>query len=611
MKRFSAVLMMTALVNTAQGETNTPFDIKGTSLSELMSLKITSLSKKKQQLNRAPAAVYVLSSDEIQRMGVTHIAEALRFVPGVEVAKVDSSRWAIGIRGFTSRASNKLLVMIDGRSIYSPFFSGVLWEEKDVVLADVDRIEVIRGPGGAVWGANAVNGIINIISKNSSKTVGTLVEGKVTSEQNGMIQARQGWKVSTDSYLRFYVKQRERSDTGHDVTNDDSLHRQAGFRFDHNFDPKTSLTLQGDIYRGEIGSMNTTEQPAGQKQHGGNFLMNWSHSATSDRRHGFQAFYDATDLEVTGLQDRRNTLDVSYQVQQNWSQNELVVGAGYRRVRDDVDTMFISPEHRTNETFNAFFQNDLALMKDLHFIFGTKYEDNDYTGSEWQPNVRLSYFVWDSLLWTSWSKAVRVPTRLETDITIPGLNGDKFTSEEATVYEFGWRKRWSTMLQTDITLYQSDYDSLLSLELDGIRNKLAGRTRGVEISASIQPMKEWLLRINMSHAEMDLDADHDSFDFSDSESQEDGMPQNMAQLSSLLDIAEDWQLNAYLRYVDSIETNNIESYMVGDLSLVWKINDSLTANLTGKNIGDGSHEEWTSGVPVDDEYGLSLKWEMP
>ncbi|GLQ30426.1 TonB-dependent receptor [Litoribrevibacter albus] len=602
---------MTALVNTAQGETNTPFDIKGTSLSELMSLKITSLSKKKQQLNRAPAAVYVLSSDEIQRMGVTHIAEALRFVPGVEVAKVDSSRWAIGIRGFTSRASNKLLVMIDGRSIYSPFFSGVLWEEKDVVLADVDRIEVIRGPGGAVWGANAVNGIINIISKNSSKTVGTLVEGKVTSEQNGMIQARQGWKVSTDSYLRFYVKQRERSDTGHDVTNDDSLHRQAGFRFDHNFDPKTSLTLQGDIYRGEIGSMNTTEQPAGQKQHGGNFLMNWSHSATSDRRHGFQAFYDATDLEVTGLQDRRNTLDVSYQVQQNWSQNELVVGAGYRRVRDDVDTMFISPEHRTNETFNAFFQNDLALMKDLHFIFGTKYEDNDYTGSEWQPNVRLSYFVWDSLLWTSWSKAVRVPTRLETDITIPGLNGDKFTSEEATVYEFGWRKRWSTMLQTDITLYQSDYDSLLSLELDGIRNKLAGRTRGVEISASIQPMKEWLLRINMSHAEMDLDADHDSFDFSDSESQEDGMPQNMAQLSSLLDIAEDWQLNAYLRYVDSIETNNIESYMVGDLSLVWKINDSLTANLTGKNIGDGSHEEWTSGVPVDDEYGLSLKWEMP
>jgi iron complex outermembrane receptor protein len=612
MKRIAVLLVGTLSVSAVHGETAPTFDIKGTSLSELMSLKITSLSKKQQQLNRAPAAVYVLSHNEIARMGVTHIAEALRYVPGVEVAKVDASRWAIGIRGFNSRSSNKLLVMIDGRTLYSPFFSGVLWEEKDVLLEDVERIEVIRGPGGAVWGANAVNGIINIITKNGKDTKGTYVEGGITSENNTLLQARQGWQITPNTYLRFYAKQRTTDDTGDIFTNDDGEQNQAGFRFDHKFDRRNELTLQGDIYRGEVGSLSTTEQPSGQQHHGGNVLMNWTFKETKRRRHAFQAFYDVTDLKVPTLEDRRNTLDMSYQVQQNWKSNELVVGTGYRRVRDDVDTSFISPEHRTDETFNAFFQNDFAMLKNnLHFILGAKYEHNDYTGSEWQPNVRLSYFVWDSLIWGSWSEAVRVPTRLEKDINIPSLNGDRFDSEKATVYEMGWRKRWSRLWQTDISVYHSDYEDLLSIEPDGIMNKLSGTTQGVEISVSFQPFKRWLLRGNFSHAEMNLEPDSDSSDTSTAETREGSLPNNMMQLSSMYDINPDLQLNTYLRYVDRVETNDIENYAVLDVSVRWKITDALSTNLTARNLADGGHEEWTPGVTIEDEYGISVRWDMP
>lgn len=587
------------------------FDIKGTSLTELMSLKITSLSKKKQSLNRAPAAVYVLSSNEIERMGVTHIAEALRYVPGVEVARVDSSRWAISIRGFNSRAANKLLVMIDGRTIYSPFFSGVLWEEKDVVLEDVDRIEIIRGPGGAVWGANAVNGVINIITKHGNETVGSLVEGGKTSKGASLAQARQGWQLADTSYLRLYAKLRESQDTGGAFQNDDGQHKQMGFRFDHAFTADHHLTLQGDMYRGEVGSITSPDEPSGQEQHGGNFLINWEFQETANRRHQLQAFYDTTYLDTGSIVDDRDTFDVGYQVQQGWNAHDLVAGLGYRRVRDDIESLFIQPGSVRDETFNAFFQGDISFLNDdAHAIFGTKYETNDYSGTEWQPNVRFSYMAWGSLFWTSWSKAVRVPTRLETDITIPGLNGDDFDSEHATVYEFGWRKQWPDSWQLDLTLYQSDYDDLLSLEPEGLRNKISGTARGVEISASIKPIEAWLLRINASHAEMDLEADEDSFDDDRAQNTEDSLPQNLLQIASMLDINEDWQLNTYLRYVDSIATNNIDNYVVVDISLRWAINERLSANFTGRNLSDGTHKEWSTDAPVEDEYGVYVKWEL-
>lgn len=614
MSRFWVSLLAVAFCSPLAGQTNAPaFDIKGTSLSELMSLKITSLSKKEESVNHAPAAVYVLSHDEIKRMGVTHIAEALRYVPGVEVARIDASRWAISIRGFNSRSANKLLVMVDGRTIYSTFFSGVLWEEKDLVLADIDRIEVIRGPGGAIWGANAVNGVINIITKDAKQTTKTLIEGGGTSENSAMAQGRYGWKISDKSYARVYTKYRENDDTGTLFTNDDGHHSQAGFRLDHWLTEDNQMTLQGDVYQGEIGDLNTTEEPGGEENAGGNILFNWMIQENQNRSHKLQTYYDNTDLDTGSIDDKRHTWDLSYEVQQNWQQHELVSGVSYRHVRDEVVTDpagLIAPERRTDETFSAFFQDDIALFEDdVHLILGTKYENNDYTGSEWQPNARISYYVWESLFWASWSQAVRTPTRLESNITIPSLNGENFDAEKATVYELGWRKRWPESFQLDATLYQADYDDLLSLEADGIRNKISGDTQGIELSASMQPRKDWLLRINYTHAEMDLEADADSTDSARAESIEGAMPENMVQIISMLDINKHWQLNTFLRYVDELKTNEVDSYTVADISLAWNNGKGFSARLTGRNLGD-EHAEWSSDAPLEDEYGLYLKWEL-
>lgn len=482
---------------------------------------------------------------------------------------------------------------------------------KDVVLADVDRIEVIRGPGGAIWGANAVNGVINIITKSGKDTLGTLAEGGTTSKGNSFLQARQGWQLGSDSYLRFYAKLRETDDTGGNFKNDDGQHKQMGFRFDHWYSDDNQLTLQGDMYRGEIGSLESLKQPSGQEHRGGNVLLNWNVKETDDRRHQLQAFYDVTYLNTGSIVDDRNTVDLGYQIQQGLSNHELVTGVGYRRVRDNIDSTFISPQRVRDETFSAFLQDDVSFLdNDAHFIFGTKYEHNDYSGSEWQPNVRLSYFAWESLFWSSWSQAVRMPTRLETDLTFPGLNGDKFGSENATVYELGWRKQWPDSWQLDVTLYQSDFDDLISLEPDGLRNKISGKTRGIEASASIKPTDAWLLRFNFSHAEMDLEADSDSIASASAQRTEGYLPQNLAQIVSMLDINQDWQLNTYLRYVDSLDTNNIDNYLVADISLQWNINEDVSANFIGRNISDGSHEEWSADAPVEDEYGVHLKWEL-
>ncbi|MFT4995468.1 MAG: iron complex outermembrane receptor protein, partial [Paraglaciecola sp.] len=457
------------------------FDITGTSLMELMNLKITSLSKKQQSLNKAAAAVYVLSHDEIQRLGVTLIADALRYVPGVEVARIDASRWSISLRGFNGRAANKLLVMIDGRSVYSPLFSGVLWEEKDVLLADVERIEVIRGPGGAIWGANAVNGVINIITKSAQASQGALVDLSVGLEQKQVLQARYGWQVNDNGYMRIYGKHRQHRATNHEYSNDDNQQNQFGFRFDYDFAADNTLSVHGDIYSGDIGNLDSDELPAGQEHSGSNLLLNWQISDDDKVKHEVLAYYDQTRLTVPGLEDRRKIVNIDYQFEQRWQQHTIVAGLGYRLLHDEVDTQplnFIQPRTRHNKIVSAFIQDDISLLdNELHIIWGTKYEHNDYSGDEWQPNVRVSYQLSQSLLWASWSKAVRVPTRVERDLRYGSFSGEQLQSEQASVYEFGWRKQWTDIWSLDTTVYSSQYDNLLSIEASGYGNKLSGNVQ--------------------------------------------------------------------------------------------------------------------------------------
>lgn len=610
----SQILILAFSVSALAKTGDLAIDITGTSLSQLFNLKITSLSKKTQDLHKAAAAVYVLTNDEIDRLGVTTIADALRYVPGVEVAKIDASRWAISIRGFNNRAANKLLVMIDGKSIYSPLFSGVLWEEKDVLLADVDRIEVIRGPGGAIWGANAVNGVINIITRKAQASQGLLLEAGLSFEQSEVVNARYGWQLAEGSYIRIYAKHRQDDSTNEQFNNDSNQQNQVGFRLDYDIATDNTLTLQGDLYSGEIGSLSSQDMPDGQEQSGGNFLLNWQFSDDANRQHKLLSYYDRTQLSLPTLNDKREIWNIDYQLEQQWQQHALVIGLGYRLLHDQVQTKpidQIQPQSRNSEVFNAFIQDDIALLDDdLHLIAGIKYEGNDYSGNEWLPNVRLSYQLAHSLVWGAWSKAVRVPTRLERDLRLGSFSGENFKSERANVYELGWRKKLFDVWQLDATAYHSQYENLRSFEADGLDNKILGKVQGVELSNSIQLQPSWLLRVNFSHATMELSKANDSLPANKEQITEGQMPRNTAQVISMWDINNQWQFNGYLRYVDELTSNNIDSYWSMDTTLQWQASTRFSVKLAARNIGNGSHQEWDTQVPIEPDIMVNVKWEI-
>lgn len=605
-------------------------DIKGTSLAELMNLKITSLSRKSQALDKAPAAVYVLTQDEIRRMGVTHIAEALRYVPGVEVVRQEANKWAISIRGFNSRSSNKLLVMIDGRSIYSPFFSGVLWEEKDVVLEDVERIEVIRGPGGTTWGANAVNGVINIITKDSRDTLGGFVTLGAGLEERSLTQARYGWRVDEQTTARVYGKFTERDDGGSvrgpvtsNLTDDGARMRQTGFRLDRQSLEQGNLTLQGDLYEGDLGPHYHGLGSPGQEHDGSNFKLDWSHSPTAGRSHELQLYYDDTNLELSGLSDRRHLWSFDYQVQQRWENHDVVAGVGYRRGSDNIDILpspigvELIPEQRNEELKSAFIQDDIAFLEDrLHLVLGSKYERNDYSKEEWQPSVRGSYAFEEALLWAAWSRAVRTPSRLEHDLAVGGLPaGDQLDPEQASVYELGWRQQWQNKWHLDIATYWADYEDLLTSEQLTLSNQMQGQVRGIETSLSYQARSNWLLRLNYSHAEMDLSVSPGSRAQSTDETTEGSMPQDMLQLISLWDINPRWQLNTYLRYVDELPGQDVSSYWAGDISLLWRPAQKTRLQLVGRHLGHSERYQWGSSrstgvTAVEPDLALYLTQEF-
>lgn len=583
-------------------------DIKGTSLAELMNLKITSLSRKSEALSKAPAAVYVLTQDEIRRMGVTHIAEALRYVPGVEVARLQANQWAISIRGFNSRAANKLLVMIDGRSIYSPLFSGVLWEEKDVVLEDVERIEVIRGPGGTTWGANAVNGVINIITKDSKDTQGGFVTVGGGLEERTLTQSRYGWRIDEQTTARIYGKFTERDDGGSvhgpatsDFTDDGARMRQTGFRLDRQSLEQGHLTLQGDLYQGDLGPHHHGMGTPGEEYDGGNFMLDWSHSPTTERTHELQLYYDATTIETSGVTDKRHLWSFHYQMLQRWENHEVVGGVGYRQGSDNIDILpnpllstVMVPEQRNEELKSAFIQDDIAFLDDrLHLILGTKYEQNDYSNDEWQPSVRTSYSFDDAMVWAAWSRAVRTPSRLEHDLVVGGYPaGDQLRPEQASVYELGWRQQWQDSWSLDVATYWAEYEDLFTSEQVAFGNLMQGDVKGIETSLSYQVRSNWLLRLNYSHAEMDLSVSSGSLATTSPATVEGSMPENMLQLISLWDIDPQWQLNTYLRYVDELPGQDVPSYLTGDISLLWRAAEKTRLQLVGRHLGYPERYQW-------------------
>lgn len=616
--------------------------LKSLSIEELMDLEITSVSKTGESLGGAAAAIAVVTNEDIRRSGATSIPEALRLVPGLHVARRNSNTWAVSSRGFSSVSSEKLLVLSDTRSVYTPLFSGVLWDVQDYLLRDIDRIEVIRGPGAALWGSNAVNGVINITTKSAKDTQGLYLEGGTGTEEQGMAGMRHGGTIGEDGYFRVFAKYFDRDETFHanPSRSDDWRMGHIGFRGDWDKGEDDALTLQGDVYRGNIGQLAPAvgiigrQGPQGDlnvRVNGGNVLGRWRHTIDADSDWQLRAYYDQTHRDDPTYRDDLDTVDLDFQHRTVLAQShELIWGLNYRSTenRNHGKVIFaVYPPSSQDNLFSGFVQDQIALLDTLRLTLGTKLEHNDFSGFEVQPSARIA---WDAApehtLWASVSRAVRVPTRLERDIAIDVSNpagnpiarllgNEDFDAEELTAYELGYRWQALQSLFVDVALFYNSYDGLASLELgspfidprDGRtvfpivnQNLTDGRSQGLEILVTYSPLPAW--RWSASYSYVDLSLDPRGADLNRGRFLEDATPRHQVGLRSFLDLPAGFELDALFRYSSDIVRNpevvsgpEIDAYAELDLRIGWRGWRRMELALVGQNLLHRRHIEF--GTP--------------
>ena len=613
----------------AESAKSTPGDLTRLSLEELMQLEVTSVLKKSETVSEAPAAVYVLTQEDIHRSGVTSIPDALRMVPGLDVAGINAGNWAISARGFNSRFANKLLVLMDGRSVYTPLFSGVYWDVQDTLMDDIDRIEVIRGPGASLWGANAVNGVINIITKKARDTQGGLVIGGGGTEDRDFESLRYGGKLNDDAYYRVYVKHYNlaslESPTG-GPANDAVNMTQGGFRVDWDPTSINSFTFQGDGYAGDTSAGISPQAPVA----GGNFISTWSHRFSGDSELTVRAYFDRTYRNYEGvLSETRNTADID--VQHRFAlgdRNEIVWGGGYRFTSDETIGSFgvsLVPPNANDQIVNFFAQDDLTLIADrLHLIVGAKLEHNDYTGFEFEPSGRLLYTPDErQTIWAAAARAVRSPSRADTGLRgndgtppapVTSIHGNpNFQSEDLIALELGYRIQPRPRLSFDVATFFNIYKNLgtvgagapfisatpppahLVIPLTA-NNNMEGETYGVEIAATWQPFDHWRLNAGYTFLEMNL---RNGFPLNDATLQagEGSSPQNQFNFRSYLDLPWNLQLDTALYYVSSLPDQKVPSYVRLDIRLGWRPTKDLEFSFGMQNLLEKHHLEFGENFP--------------
>jgi len=609
--------------------TSLPDDLTDMSLEALMNIEITSVLKRPQKKSEAAAAVFVIEQDDLRRWGVTNIPDALRRVPGLHVARIDANKWAITARGFNSRFANKLLVLIDGRSVYTPLFAGVYWEANEVMLEDVERIEVIRGPGGTLWGANAVNGVINIITRSAADTHGTLIAAGAGNEENGFVNLRHGGATADGRNYRVYGKFRA-LDTGEPIdiglpqtgAHDDSEFAQTGFRMDWGNDQGNGYTLQGDYYDGHADQQlliatSPTPLTDNADYSGGNLLYRWSHTDGHQSDSALQVYYDYAHLNSAALYEDRQTLDIDFQHHfQMRDRHEMMWGMSYRFTHDNTDaTQIFSliPANRNVNLLTASVQDEIRLFHDhARLTMGSKFEHNDFTGFELQPNVRFTWLT-DSgrTAWGAVSRAVRTPARGEHDVrlmVLPSpttiLGNDGFNSETLVAYELGYRFPLADRVSVDLATFYNSYTDLRTLESTGapstlqFENNMKGNTQGIEIDVhwNVRPGLE--LHANYTRLDIDLDLVNGSVDIQ-SLKEEDASPTNQANLWLAADLDHNLELDMCLRYVGKLDLDLSAAglpatgeYLVLDTRLGWTPRPGLEFALVGQNLLDGEHPEF-------------------
>ena len=626
------------------------------SLQELLSVEITSAGKKPQPVSQAAAAIFVITQEDIRHSGVTSIPEALRMAPGLDVARIDGNKWAISSRGFNGRFANKLLVMIDGRSVYSPTFAGVYWDVQDTLLEDVDRIEVIRGPGASLWGSNAVNGVINIITKSSANTQGGLISAGAGNYERGFGGVRYGGDIGDLGHYRVYAKYFNRGNNAYadsrEIINDQSDQYRGGFRTDLTPSLRDQVTVQGDYYHGRSGDGMNLDTPIApdfstyvrnqQKLTGFNVLSRWQHSLTDTDTLTVQAYYDYTERRRAILDERRRTgdLDIQYRTQR-FQGHDVMFGFGYRYTEDFTGATYkvsMDPRNRGTQLYSAFLQDDIQLIKnELTLTLGSKLEHNDYSGFEGQPNLRL---LWtpdkNNTVWGSIGRAVRIPSRGDQDVraiqqtltpanspapvpvVVKILGSRQFDAESVIAYELGYKHRVSDQFSFDLATFYNEYTRLRSVakcseaipiasclnqsSIPWISDSRFGNqgghhSYGVELAFDWRPAEQWRFQGVYAFLQMEAHAIKSGHTLGDSAGSN---PVHQASLRTSWSPRRDVDLDLWIRRVDGLNidfgtsTSHIPGYTQLDLRLAWRPVPKLELSFVGFNLLDDRHKEFVS-----------------
>jgi iron complex outermembrane receptor protein len=629
-------------------------DLTQKSLEDLMNIEITSVSKKEQRTSEAPAAIFVISREDIRRSGAFNIPDLLRMVPGVDVAQIDTGKWAISARGFNGQYSDKLLVLIDGRTVYTPVFAGVFWDSQNIPLDTIERIEVIRGPGAAVWGANAVNGVINIITRTASDTPGGYLVGGAGSSGTGPETFRYGgnarnlgaWRVNAEGFHYSALPVFGGLD-GHD----DWRLIHGGFRTDSKLSAKDSLTNEGEAYQGNAGETADTpvslEPPENavlalrDRYSGWNLLTRWNSVISPRSQTSLQVYFDRTSRGDTTYDIGLNTFDLDFQHHFTWNaRQDIVWGLGYRVSADDTDPTLriaFTPEDRRTQLFSSFVQDEIVVRPDcVKLSLGARLEDNDYTGFGLQPSARL---VWTpnsrSMFWSAISGADRTPSRSDTNIRVnytafPGPGGlpalvslfgnPNQKNERLTAFEAGYRNTWTSRLSLDSAVFYNRYRDLTSVEPGAVRlevnpapvhllipstfsNGLYGETHGIEVFANWKVASFWTLSPGYSFLSANLHRFAGSQDFTDAAVTEGSSPDHQAELRSSVSLPRNLKWNTAAYFVNRLPTLAVPSYTRLDSSFIWDSGEHVSLRVVGQNLLRNLHPEF-SGSDTTVQPGL-------
>lgn len=668
-------LAVTSLLLTTQtvlADSAAALDLTELPLEDLMNIQVISTARQAQPLADAASAIFVITQEDLRRTGVTSIPEALRMVPGMQVARIDANKWSVTARGFNGRLANKLLVLIDGRTVYTPTFSGVYWEVQDLLLEDIERIEVIRGPGASLWGANAVNGVINILTKYAADTQGGLVSLTVGDEERAILGLRYGSQVGDDVHYRVYGKYLERDDLvderGDDADDNWDLQR-GGFRLD--WDPTSShvVNIQGDIYGGSMDqnvTIPTLTPPFKQFQtdniqtSGGYLQGRWEFTQSLTSRFQLQTYYQREERKELLSREERNIIDIDLQHNVSWGEHQDIVwGLGYRYTRDDFESTVLStfsPTNRDNSLFSGFFQNTLRLLDErVAITFGSKVEHNDFTGWEFQPSLRGLWAPYPThRLWAAVSRAVRTPSRIEYDsrlnlfTALPSpptnlpvlftINGNRdYKTEKLIAYELGYRFFPNNTTSLDMTVFYHDYNDLLSFKAadtpfaeigsngpylvfpNFFDNASKGHLIGLELAANWRPIHDWQLHLAYSYLKPEFtlkrgleEADTNSI-----------APSHQVSLRSSHDLRDNVTVDLWLRYVDNLPNLftftqqlggiDIDDYVALDIRLGWQPIRNVELSLVSANLIDSTRLEFVQELysfPTQVERSIygQIKW---